>query len=533
MALIFNQDTAYHTQPAVIELVNNMLFNGIPYTKNTLVPVPFGSVNVNAGYENYMVGRVTWLKSDTTDGGRAPLGNIYFTRGTSDVSNPELIVDNQDSNIIYLMPCIGNTTNQYQPIHKIRLDPLSIISSTEYDLDSAAGSRGMFFIGQDASKLFIAGASDRGGDYGYGRYGEVDKASLTFTNTASSIRQTKLAYMCQDASYYYLLHQSTYSTATYTRVIRVDKSTNVESVLVSVTHDNTAYDGWYHAAQALELETNKMSSYWPQVITDAGLAFKWGRFETDLTGGSATNTVCTVDYSAGGGQSSVVVKPTQTGEGITNLEAWAIEGSTNYICMLPTEHDQSTDEALATFRLYIYAVDGTNSDNLIYKTHVDTDVRAWGVLQVQDDWKKIAVIHSSGLKFYNWNAGTETYDEVQDLSYTIESVMRDANDRIWVRQNDASVHMISATSPTRVTVIMENPSYNYQGSNISTYANVSAYDVDNNRIVANVNLVLEGAIYFTDDSQNKTIATSASGETQVDMVIKGSSYTRVLASVVV
>jgi len=80
---------------------------------------------------------------------------------------------------------------------------------------------------------------------------------------------------------------------------------------------------------------------------------------------------------------------------------------------------------------------------------------------------------------------------------------------------------------------MEKSSYNYQGSDISTYANVSAYNVDNDRIVANVKLVLEGSIYFTDGSQNKTITTSSSGETQVNMTIKGSSYTRVLASVVV
>lgn len=533
MALIFNQDVDYHTQPAVVELVNNMLFNGIPYTKNTLVPVPFGSLNMDVGYENYMTGRITWLKSNTTDGGRAPLGNVYFTRGTPDISNPELIVDNQDSNIVYLMPCIESSSNQYQPVHKITLSPLAIIDTALIDLDTLQGSRGMFFIGQDANNLFISGSSGRGGDYGYQRYGQLEKSSMTFTNTSASTRQSKTSYMCQDENYYYLLHQTTYSTVTYTRVIRVDKSTNVESVLVTVNHDNTAYDGWYHAAHAMELETDKMSAYWPQVITDAGLAFKWGRFEVDLTGGTASNTVCTVDYSAGGGQSSVVIKPTQTGEGITNLEAWAIEGSTNYVCMLPTEHDQSTAEDLTTFRLYIYAVDGTNADNLIYKTHVDTDVRAWGVFQVQDDWKKIAVVHSSGLKFYTWNAGTETYDLVQDLAYTIQSVMRDSNDRIWVRQSDSSVHMISATSPTRVTVTMENPTYNYQGSNISTYANVSAYDVDNNRIVANVNIVLEGAIYFADDSQNKTIATSASGETQVSMVIKGSSYTRILASVVV
>lgn len=532
MAKIYQQDTYAHTQPPVVELPSVMLLNAQPYEKTTLVPIPFKEMNLDVRVENYCVGRVAWLKSNTTEGGMAPLGNIYFTRGTPEISNPDVLVDDQDSNIVYIFPSPENTTGQYQPLHKLSMEPLSRLENKEFTLDSSYGSRGMSFIGQNATHFFISGCSNRV-DYGYEYYGWVDKASLTFTSTAPNTRQSKVAYFCQDSNNYYLLHQTTYSSNTYTRIIKVSKSSNTETFLAKQNHDETAYDGWYHAAQALELETDKMSAYWPQVIADAGLAFKWVRSEVDLNGGTATNTVCTADYTAGGGQSSVVVKPSQTGEGITNLEAWAIEGATNYICMLPTEHDQSTDENLATFRLYVYSIDAGDKDNLIFENYVDTNVRAWGVFQVQDDWKKIAVVHSAGLKFYNWNAGTETYDMVQDLAFDIQSVMRDSNDRIWVRQSDDSVHMISATSPTRVEITMENSSYNYQGSNISTYADVSAYDIDNDRIVANVQIVLEGAIYFTDDSQNKTIATSTSGDTQVDMVIKGSSYTRVLASVVV
>jgi len=533
MAKIYQQDTYSHIQPPVIELPNVMLLNAQPYDKTTLVPVPFKELNTNVNVENFCSGRVTWLKASDSDGGKSPRGNIYFTRGTPDIANPDMVVNDQDSNIAYLFPSPEDSGGQYQPLHRLSLDPLSRLDNINISLDGTYGSRGMSFIGQNATQLFIAGISDRGGDYGYESYGNLTKAGLAFTDTGPNTRQSKLAYFCQDTDYFYLLHQTTYSSTNYNRVVRVSKSTNIESFVASQTMDVTSYDGWYHAAHALELETDKMSAYWPQVIADSGLAFKWVRSEVDLTGSTASNTVCTADYTAGGGQSSVVVKPGQTGEGRTDLEAWAIEGSTNYICMLPTEHDNYTAENLATFRLYVYAVDGTNSDNLIFKNYVDTDVRAWNVFQVQDDWKKIAVIHSAGMKFYNWNAGTETYDMVQDLAFDIQSVMRDSNDRIWVRESDESVNMISATSPTRVEVVMDQASYNYQGSNIATHADVSAYDIDNSRIVANVQIVLEGAIYFTDDSQNKTIATSGSGDTQVDMVIKGSSYTRVLASVVV
>jgi len=162
MAKIYQQDTYAHTQPPVVELPNYMLLNGQPYDKTNLVPIPFKEINLSAGYEQYMVGRVAWLKSNTSDGGRAPLGNIYFTRGTPDIVNPDVLVDNIDSNTVYILPCIGNfDTNQTQPIHKLTMNPLARVDGNSWDLDSLGGSRGMFFIGQDDDWIFSRPASPR------------------------------------------------------------------------------------------------------------------------------------------------------------------------------------------------------------------------------------------------------------------------------------------------------------------------------------------------------------------------------------
>jgi hypothetical protein len=96
-----------------------------------------------------------------------------------------------------------------------------------------------------------------------------------------------------------------------------------------------------------------------------------------------------------------------------------------------------------------------------------------------------------------------------------------------------NVHLLSSFSPLTITVVPENVDYNYAGSIINTYMNVSAYDIDNTRMATNVRLVLEGSTYFTDDSQVKEITTSAGSETQVNIKITGTSLTRILASVVV
>ena len=539
MAKIFTVDHDYHTQPAFFELRDHVLINGQVYEKDTLVPIPFGELHLNSGNPEFMSGHVSWSMHNSTDYGRAPIGNIHFSRGSSDpeVANPNFIVDSNDSNIAYVFPPLNHWNLTNQPLHKVTLDPLAKIGSYQWDLDSAAGTAGGNFVGQNTDYVFYACASRRGSDYGYSRIGRIDKDALTRTDCALNARQANISYIAQNDTYWYVLIQSIYSTG-YTRVYRVGKSTNVELSIADQVPDSTSYDGWYHPTQALELETDKESVYSAQVIVDAGLAFKWSRFEVDMTGDTAAVSVCSTDWtSVSGGQSAVVNKPTETGQGETNLDLFAIDNTatsgTNYVCMLPTEHDQLTVEAAETFRMYIFEIDGADKDNLIFKNYIDTDVRAWNVFQVQDDWKKIAVIHSAGMKFYNWNAGTETFDFVQDTAYSITSVVRDANDRIWIFTTTDELHMISATSPTRVDVVMDQSSYNYQGSEISTHADVSAYDIDNNRIVANVNMVLEGSIYYTDDSQNKTFATATSSGVQVDMKITGSSYSRVLASVVV
>jgi hypothetical protein len=559
MAKIYTQDIASNQvqvnekgQPAVVELPDHVVLNGQVYGKTTLVPIPFEQIKYSVSSNYLMVGKVTWIKSDTTVTNLSRLGNIYFSRGTPDIVNPDVLIDNIDSNVFYIIPgpktsyTSGNTNADTNiPFYIMTRDPLRKIDYTSFSLLAGYTCRGAFFIGQNDTHIFIAGHQDRS-TFNQPAFGWYSKSTQTFTNVAPADRLVVVnAYVCQDDSNYYLFTQNNYTTTDKFQIHRVNKITNATAVVASLVPTDIANENPSYPTQSLELEAGKKSFYFPQVLTDAALAFRWVRGEVNLAAATASFTTCTVDYTiVSGGQASVVVKPGQNGyttasTPVTFLESWAIEGSIplstsdNYICMLPTENDFSTSENGATFRLYIYAIDGTNKNNLILKNYIDTLVRAWGVFQVQDDWKKIAIIHSSGLKFYNWNSVTETYDMVQDLAFAIDSVMRDSNDRIWIRQGDLSVHMISATSPTRVEVIMENSYYNYQGMNISTYANVSSYDIDNNRINSNVQLVLEGSIYFIDDSQSKTIATSASGAVQVDMVIKGSSYTRILASVVV
>lgn len=107
----------------------------------------------------------------------------------------------------------------------------------------------------------------------------------------------------------------------------------------------------------------------------------------------------------------------------------------------------------------------------------------------------------------------------------------DELDRIWTYDSGGKVYLMTPYVPTSVTVLYELDDYNYTGSNINSYVNVSAYDAFSARISSNIQLTIEGPnCTFADGTQLKVITTSGSGETQVPIIISNAGYFRVLAN---
>ena len=76
--------------------------------------------------------------------------------------------------------------------------------------------------------------------------------------------------------------------------------------------------------------------------------------------------------------------------------------------------------------------------------------------------------------------------------------------------------------------------YTYSGSTINTTATVNAYGTGGTRIVANVTLTIDGnnMVFASNSSKTLTVATSASGDTTVNLTITGGGINNISASVV-
>lgn len=119
----------------------------------------------------------------------------------------------------------------------------------------------------------------------------------------------------------------------------------------------------------------------------------------------------------------------------------------------------------------------------------------------------------------------------------------DTSGRLWLTSRNvgtayAEVHMISPNMPTRITVVLDSSAggtsteYVFNGTSISTYLNVDAYDVYGNRLVSSVTLTLTGTgVTFSGNATVNTVTTSPTATTQVPITITGPGQIAVTTTV--
>ena len=114
-------------------------------------------------------------------------------------------------------------------------------------------------------------------------------------------------------------------------------------------------------------------------------------------------------------------------------------------------------------------------------------------------------------------------------------IMYDSQGRIFIYDhNNDSVDIFSSDIPTTIHVTPEHDTYNYTGSNIDSHLTVTAYNHLGDRVALDVELKLIGTnVTFNDGTTITTVTTSDSADVEVPIIIKGASFIRVSASVVV
>lgn len=280
------------------------------------------------------------------------------------------------------------------------------------------------------------------------------------------------------------------------------------------------------------------------------------RYEWNPTTGTITTTTCTMTYPSGNYTSyasRITAEQTNTTTfGDSNLRmSWRIKGhqftvgGTNYItywiCDKSAAFGMGTTRcgSLAKRTMITYTIGSGTGDNVLtyHSKYTFPEVvdmpRDWMPINATGD-RMMVPVNDARLQFFSFNTTTGWQ---LDYTYTTQfrQVGLDRTGRIWGWALDKSygtVHIINPGKAARFTVDLAQSSYNYTGTTINTTAIVNAYDVNNNRVVANVRLTLDGAMVFASTGAKvATVTTSASGATSVNVNIVGGGATRILAAV--
>ena len=112
------------------------------------------------------------------------------------------------------------------------------------------------------------------------------------------------------------------------------------------------------------------------------------------------------------------------------------------------------------------------------------------------------------------------------------SIGIDLQDNVWVINTAYEVDMYSLTIPTKVNILFEKGSYQYQGSDINSYLSIEAYNYNGNNVEVDLELTLRGnAIFSATGNKTCNINTGTNGEKQVPIKVTGpgtlSVYTKV------
>ena len=216
-----------------------------------------------------------------------------------------------------------------------------------------------------------------------------------------------------------------------------------------------------------------------------------------------------------------------------------VSGGNRYISLM-SMGTYALTAAACPQKVITYGINSANPKTFTYHSTLDVGETILNCVWLNDSRTMMGLLLVNSAKIYSWNntSGWGLTSTIGDFCY---GMGRDSMDRIWYVTKSSrfgsyntDLHVLSPTLPVTITVTPEVAQYNYAGSTINSYLNISALNASGNRIAATVKVTIEGAsMKFSDDTVVKEITTSSSGETQQNIKVTGAGFVNITASVVV
>jgi hypothetical protein len=284
---------------------------------------------------------------------------------------------------------------------------------------------------------------------------------------------------------------------------------------------------------------------------DASGVFAPIRYVFDAAAGTVTATNCTMTYAGADTYATHAERNTVDGADQYMRNPWFTKGyqftvsGVNYItfwiCEMASTLGSSasrwnTDKKRTMLTFTIGS--GTGDDVLTYHSKITfpgVNAMPRNFMAINSEGTQVVVPIAAATKFYLFNPSTG-WGETGSYGAEFRQLGLDSSNRLWgtsAEKGFNTIHTITPSTPVTVSVVMAAASYTYTGTNIATTAVVNAYDSVGNRVVASVNLTIEGTtmVFTSNSTKNLTLSTSSSADTTVSLTISGGGVNNIVASV--
>jgi hypothetical protein len=423
------------------------------------------------------------------------------------------------------------------------------------------GIMGLFY--RDPTNNFISGLYSRSGGYrqtnpnrpamGITRINKfpsyVDRANIASRDYCSA---QFIGASSVDSRPFYLFNERRNDRTQY--IVRHNTDTNTETVINTFNATPSAagvsYGGDRSTSTGLRNQIKMASRTFvdPSVATTqcfyvpyfdtsnnyVPFLIRWNKLNDTFTRTECTNITGTLSSSLLTNLHGIQGESSGFKSVIAN-ETFVVSG-TRYVSVIPLDGGYQVNDAVATARTMVtYSVDAANPAVLTFHSSVTVPSTLKNIVWLNDDRTQLGVITERALVIYNFTTA-EGWTVTSTIPYQFWAVGRDSTDRIWGISYNATgyadIHVITASVPLRITITPASATYNYAGSNINSTVNVSAYNLNNERIATSVALSISGnTMTFSGGATTTTVTTSSSGETSVPIVITGAGQSDIVANV--
>lgn len=186
---------------------------------------------------------------------------------------------------------------------------------------------------------------------------------------------------------------------------------------------------------------------------------------------------------------------------------------------------------LITFRINKDSNGVYDYTSLTFVSQKDLYATAYGYIALEPSLNTIMIPTSSGLLSFVFNG--EKWIANTALSVTVNSWLYDSVGRLWIYGTDGMIYLLLPSIPVNITYKYERDIYNFTGSPINTYVDISAYNYLGQRIAISGNLkIVSGNATFRDNTISTFITTSSTADTRVPIIIKNPGVVRLVFDIV-